>query len=630
MISKDLKRKIYSWATTRGGYLAGIYLILLLYFLIWHGLFLLFNYKHWPDPLWKEFVDVCYHGLKLDSVVSAYMLPIPFISLLLIYILPRRGIDLFLRVYYAIIGILLAIIFTSDLLLYGYWHFRLDSTPLFYLRHPTGAIDSVNAWMIIGAALGMAVAAALLIRILWGWHRRFLPEQPKHRRYTFIYTPGYFLMAGLIFVLIRGGLSVATANVGMVYHSEKQFLNHAAINPAFSLVYSLKTERDFTKGYLFFDEKTLAQNYDFLAQQASADTDPNKTEKVLTHNRPHVILLLLESFSANPIGALGNSLGLTPHIDSLVNEGLLFEQTYANSFRTDRGMASILSAFPAQPKTSIIKYPAKCQSLPSIARSLSANGYTTHMLYGGDINFAGMRSYLTATGYRRIVDLSSFDAIHRLSKWGVPDEITLEYLAKDYLEQCRQSNKPVFYTMLTLSSHEPFDVPTKRNENPYLNSIAYTDEALGHFVSQLKRSSEWENTLLILIGDHGYPYPEDKATPDRPEKYRILHLWAGGALEKKGRLSTICSQTDVAATLLSQMGFDHSDMPYSKNILSAQVEPYAFFSVPNLFGFVDKEGITTWDCDSKQTLFNEGTHEERRILLGKAYLQNLLMDVSKR
>ncbi len=625
----NLKRTLFSFCSTRGGYLLGLYLIFVLFFFFWRVGFLLFNIHLWPDASIVEASFALLQGFKLDSVVAAYALPIPFLAILLLYALPRHGVGLFLRIYYIAIALLLSLIFTSDLLLYGYWNFRLDSTPLFYLRQPQGALDSVSLWLILGALFLWLFSTLILSWLLLRWHKHFFPNSSLRRPYALIYTPAYIVMGGAIFLLIRGGISVATANVGMVYHSSKSFLNHAAINPAFNLIYSLLHDEDLCRGYLFFDEKTLAKHFEPLKRQSEADTDPKLTDSLLCTSRPNIILILMESFSANPVGCLGSTQGLTPAIDRLADEGVLFEQTYANSFRTDRGMVSILSAFPAQPNTSITKYPSKSQQLPSIARALSTAGYSSQMLYGGDIDFASMRSYLMATGYEQITDIKSFDMVHKLSKWGVPDEITMDYLAEDYLRLCKVG-EPIFYTLLSLSSHEPFDVPIQRHKHPYLNSIAYTDQAIGTLIARLKKSDQWDNTLLILIGDHGYPYPEKIATPDRPEKYRILHLWAGGCIRQPKRINTICSQTDLAATLLAQLGLKHKEMIYSKNILSSQVEPFAFFCVPNLFGFVDQGGITTWDCDSRSVLYNDGKGQADRIRKGQAYLQSLLLDMSHR
>ncbi|WP_329905032.1 LTA synthase family protein [Porphyromonas pogonae] len=618
--------------STKAGYLLGVFLIFMLFFCLQHVIFISYYHSYWHGASAAELFSVFIYGRKLDYVIAAYLLAIPFVGVLMLYFVPARYVQTFLKYYYCLISAVLALIFTVDLGLYGYWNFRLDTTPLFYLRQPKEALGSATLPMILGAIVAFALFTYALAKALVVWNKRFIPEGRVHGHgwRALKYSPAYLLLGGVIFVMMRGGVSVATANVGMVYHCNNQFINHASINPVFSLMYSLNQQSDIAKNYQYFKDEERAAIYRELVDQARADTDPHLTEHVLSTDRPNIILVIMESFSGNAVGCLHGPDSITPHLDKLAGESLLFSQSVANSFRTDRGVVSILSGYPAQPTTSIMKYPDKCATLPSIAGTLSHYGYDTHMLYGGDINFTNTRGYLAATGYKHITDYASFGAKYKLSKWGVPDEVTFDYLAKEYKQLC-QAKAPVFYTFLTLSSHEPFEVPIQRSAHPFLNSVAYTDSCVGQFIQTLKQDTAcWDNTLVIFVADHGFPYPENEATPDNPSKYRILHLWAGGALNRKERNEVLCNQTDIAATLLAQMNISHADFGFSRNVLSSQVKPFAFFSSPNLFGFTDSTGVTTWDCDSRTMMYNKGEGADLRIRKGKAYLQTLMEDMQKR
>ena len=195
------------------------------------------------------------------------------------------------------------------------------------------------------------------------------------------------LLTGLLFIPIRGGFTVSTMNTGKVYFSTDQRLNHAAINPAFSLMESLSKQKDFGSQYRFMEADAADRIFSGLADPAvpmrdgiSADSlqqAPDSLHSLFTTKRPDVLFIIMESFSSWLMTTLGGEPGVAVQLDSLAQEGVLFTNFYANSFRTDRGLVAILSGYPAQPTTSIMKYPRKTQSIPAIAGSLKNAGYRT-------------------------------------------------------------------------------------------------------------------------------------------------------------------------------------------------------------------------------------------------------------
>jgi phosphoglycerol transferase MdoB-like AlkP superfamily enzyme len=341
----------------------------------------------------------------------------------------------------------------------------------------------------------------------------------------------------------------------------------------------------------------------------------------------------MESFSANAIEVLRReSQGdtITPHFNRLSQEGILFTNMYANSFRTDRGIVATLNGYLAQPTTSIMKYPAKSQTLPSIAKSLTTHGYVADMLYGGDINFTNMQSYFFSSGYSRITADRNFPISSRLSKWGVNDDLTFQFLYEDIKK--RDNQKPWFTTFLTLSSHEPFEVPYHRLDHLglYPNTVAFTDSCIGDFINKLKKLPVWENTLVILISDHGYPYPSDTKN-EEPRRYQIPMLWLGGAIKQPVTINTLMNQTDLAATLLGQLGISHHEFTFSRDIFTLNYPEYAFYTYANGFGFIDSSGVTVYDNEGDMPLMESSKAGSLlRIQKGKALLQTLYDDLGTR
>ncbi len=280
------------------------------------------------------------------------------------------------------------------------------------------------------------------------------------------------------------------------------------------------------------------------------------------------------------------------------------------------------------PAYSIIQYPAKSQSLSFLPKRLRENGYgnLTYM-YGGDIGFKGMNSFVTLSGFDKIITINDFPRSTQGEKWGVHDEYTFEKLYKEM----NDAQKPFFKFYFTLSSHEPFDVPIEKiYENPYLNAVYYTDKCLGDFFRKVKKTKNWDNTLFLLIADHGVAGPL-KATSQMKERYHIPMLWTGGAVAVKDTIiNTLGSQTDMVSTLLAQLDIEASGFPFSKNLLSPLVNEFAFFTYPDAFGYITPKSFQVYDNRAKGYIEQQGEITEVDSLRAKAYLQVLSADHLKR
>lgn len=606
-------------------FLLAVFALWLPVFAIQKPLFMLYHALENSSSL-TDYLQVILHGVLLDCTISGYLTVIPLLCVLVSIWLPGTVYKKILKGYFLIIAILVAAIYAVDVALYGYWGFRLDATLFFYLQSPKDAMASVPLKTF---ALQLVMFAAYAWVIYWLFKRLIIPlfpSTPVHRRLGG--TIGILLVGGILFIPIRGGITTSTANVGMVYFSKNQFLNHAAINPTFSLIASMSKQQDFAAQFNFFPEEERQERYATLTQYNDSLTNNAEKIKLLTTDRPNILIILLESFTANAIEAVGGEAGITPNLNKLSKEGITFTNMYANSFRTDRGLVAVLNGYLAQPTTSIMKYPAKSQTLPSIAKSLGEQGYTADMLYGGDINFTNMQSYFFGSGYSKITADRDFPLSSRLSKWGANDDITFSHLYESIRE--RDEKTPWLSTFLTLSSHEPFEVPFHHLEDPYLNSVAFTDSCIGSFVDKLKELPAWKNTLIVLISDHGYRYPSPMLDYE-PRRFHIPMIWLGGAVKEPAIIDIYANQTDLAATLLSQLNLPHDQFTFSRDILDAGYPKYSFYTFSNGFGFIDSTGVSVYDNESNRPLLEEpSTDSQTRLDKGKVLLQTLYDDLGKR
>ncbi len=355
------------------------------------------------------------------------------------------------------------------------------------------------------------------------------------------------------------------------------------------------------------------------------------SKKVINKTNPNLVIIILESFSSKIIGELGGKWNATPRFNNLVKEGLLFTNFYANASRSDKGIVSILSGYPGQPITSIIKTPSKTQSLPSLFESFNSLGYETSFYYGGDIDFANMRSYFLNSGTKHIITVDDFDSRLNNSKWGVHDEHLFDYLYHDMVKH----EEPYLKTVFTLSSHDPFEVPIdpvfegNDRATKFLNSVYYTDSCLGDFFDKVKDTEIWNNTLFILVADHGSARPGNSQNHDI-DKFQIPMLWLGGVLNDSIKINDIIgSQIDIPATLLSQLDVSYKDYSFSKDLFLTETSEFAFYVFNDGFCYITDSTKVVYDNIGNDVIYNEGEIEQD-LITGKAYLQTLMNDFISR
>ncbi len=624
----------------------------------------------WYAPLGGEVTpadwwEVVRHGLSLDLTVAGYITALPLLVTLASLWMPvtwERSMRAVLRGYLVVVAILTAVVVALDLGLYGYWGFRLDSSVLLYLADPAGAAASVTPreWLIyplVALLYGgaMAVSCWFVVDLFAVTSLRMRARIGR--------SLGYLLLGGLLFVVIRGGVSVATANVSKVYFSSNQLLNHAATNPLFSLLSTLGDDENWADAYPFYPEtvrtaqfEALRGNGDFTAVNPESEPESPQNPpsissglscespsgssgwsagasetapQLLTNPRPNIVLILLESFGRTITDERIDGRPVTPNLLRLKEEGVWFENLYANSFRTDRGEVALLNGYPAQTRLSIMKLPRKSATLPSIARSLGRVGYRSLFLYGGDLNFTDQASYMYATGWERLLWQKHLSLDAPTSKWGYPDHATMPRFA-DEVEALSTAGESFLAALLTLSSHEPFEVPFDAFEDKVLNAMAYTDHHLGLLIDRLRQSSAWENLLVILVADHAYAYPYGIAY-NTPERHRIPMLWLGGAVREPLTVETYASQMDLCATLLAQMGLAHDDYDFSKNLFDRRAPHFGYYTFNDGFGVVDSLGASVWDCTAARAVTGSGTPGDSiRIATGKTLLQSTYVDIDRR
>lgn len=601
-------------------YLLSYFVLIWAYFLVQKPVFMACNAS--KDYSIGDYLSVMWHGAGLDATTTGYLTILPFVLTVASVWFRHMPFRKIMTPYYIVVMLLISVIFVSDLSLFAFWESKLDASVFIYIDSPKNAMASVSGAYIAARVALMLALTALMSGLLWLVTPSNLTKINMIGQ-QLLTTLCALPVGALLFLVIRGGIRVSTANVGDAYFSTDQYLNLSAINPAFNLFASTERQARYEDEFNFYDEERRATLMKGLYPKSDVGT-----EYVLNTSRPNILIIFMESFGATMIERLGGEKGVAPNLERLADEGVFFSRIFANSFRTDRGTVCTFSGYPGLPTLSLMKVSNLCQSLPNIARTLGDAGYTTDFLYGGDINFTNMQGYLRAGGFHTITSQDDFSMSDRnYSKWGVPDGLTFNRLF-DMLKKREGAKKPWFTAFLTLSSHEPFEVPFKKFDDAHYNAFAYTDHCIGEFIKRFKKTPQWKNTLIVLLPDHGTPYPKE-CERFSPRYFRIPMIWAGGAVSRKMTVEKIMNQTDLAATLLAQLGLKHGDFKFSRNVLSESYNsPFAFYSFVNGFCFLDNTGVSVYDNASNKVFFNVAPEgDSLRVEKGKAILQTLYDEV---
>lgn len=321
---------------------------------------------------------------------------------------------------------------------------------------------------------------------------------------------------------------------------------------------------------------------------------------------PHVIFLFMESFRARNVGALGAEMGVTPHFDRLSKSGVLFTDFYANSVRTSRSVVSSLFGIPSDVDGSEIAAKTKAPFI-GIPQIMQEGGYQTSYLHNGPIEFEKQDHFF---------DLHGYDVVHgkdemakefpriQSSSWGLPDECLMHHAA-NFLEEKKDS--PQFLTLFTISNHHPWNLPAhyqppafppeiSRIYRKYLNTFHYSDACLGLLVELLREKKLLDNTLLFIMGDHGYPMGEHNNFVEQrylyEENIRVpLMIYGEGRIVEPKRISTPGSQLDLVPTLMDVLGLHGFNLSIGSSLMRKMDERQVFFHNPYVFkNFGCREG----------------------------------------
>ncbi|HTF05617.1 MAG TPA: sulfatase-like hydrolase/transferase, partial [Bacteroidia bacterium] len=406
------------------------YLFWIVLFLIGRIIFLAWNSEELTGiPLGEVLLSLPV-ALYLDTAMACYLLIIPFVFSLLSLALRKPALLKINNGIHLVFLVAFFLLVLAELSIYDEWHKKLDYKALWFFGNPAEVFHTASWSQLLSCFLGTAVLAGLSYWI----YKKYITEKTvaerSHHWSIFVYA---LSIPCLLIIGIRGGFQTIPIQLSDAYYSKHDVLNLASVNSVFNLASSCIENANAGEPYRFVSPEEAAKVFAELHYTAK-DT----TVMLLNTTRPNIVLVVLEGWSADMVKSCGGFAGVTPYFDQMAEQGFLFNNCYASGSLSDQGMAAVFSGFPAQPRTSIITQPTKYQRLPCISKKFEEAGYKTSFMFGGQLSYGNIRSYMYYNDFNKIIEGEDFPAEIPQGKLGVADE----YLFSRQLSELKKETQP--------------------------------------------------------------------------------------------------------------------------------------------------------------------------------------------
>jgi len=552
------------------------------------------------------------HGVRYDLAVIFGVTGLPSLAFLTLSPLPpRRFLFWLLFLWCALTAMVMFTLAGVDLFYYAYVGRRVSFEAVSNLKDwkPLAAlIADAYFWQALAVAVAGALTLILGVRIF-----SRIVARPWRRVYWWSHPLQWALLFVLVVVLTRGGWQAKPLGAGHAFRGGNLALGHLTLNPVFTTAVALWRSKQRLLAFMP-EEQALGITRDTLGligppqrpgfplwgktMQGAAPVSPASSTP------RNVVFIVLESYSAQFIGALRDPRGLTPHFDALALEGWLFRNFHASGTRSLEGIASILTGFPALPTGTLIGSTFEQNAVPSLPLLLKKRGYASFFLHGAFKGSMYFDAFAGRHGFDRYIAKEDFPDAERISDsyWGIFDHYALDRLHEE-LSAAQARNTPVLGFFFSLSSHTPFELPGPEwaafppdtPDAPLLNSVAYTDKALGRFFDKARASDYWKRTIFVITADHNMG--GSQLDPRARMWIPLLILNPGDPAFPSRRVSGVLgSQIDLAPTVVDLLGVPAEQAFIGRSLLTRPGAPptpprFALFGWGNQAGWLRDDSL---------------------------------------
>jgi hypothetical protein len=518
-------------------------------------------------------------GLRFDLVIACTLAaPLLVLSLAPRSLLVRPSFQLTLAAGLA--AVTGAVIFgaIADYYFFGEFNERLNHKALLYLSH---GVTYQLIWDEYPLLAALVTSAGVMGGMLLVLRRAIFPRgfgtAPLSR--LVVWT---WVAIGLAVVGIRGTLGPKSINSGPAYFGSSTAVSQLALNGLFTLreaAISLAWRDEPLEQFLptLPEEEALATaaGLVFGSGDRPAGRGDNPLWRITDTGRPqrdlNVVMVVMESLHWPYIGCLGGEPGLTPNLDALAAEGVLMDRCFAVGTRTTRGFSGIISGFPDLPGQSVTTRPEVQGNFLTLGHVLARRGYETMFIYAGQPSYDHRQAFLGSNGFSKMVFAGDFESRTFRTHLGWCDEDLFQEAHRRFV---KMGDRPFFATLLTLSFHRPFRIPPGRIEPTdqahqwarEFDCVRYADWAIGRFIEQARQSEYFDRTIFVFVADHaGGPLNNN----DDVTSFRVPFLIYSPSIigREARRITAVCSQTDVAPTVMELLGGKYEHCFFGSSVL---------------------------------------------------------------
>lgn len=549
-------------------------------------------------------------GLWFDNVIGCYILLLPLVVMWIAALFNYTAKWLFraTAVYFICFYSVSFIIAAANIPYFEYFFKTINSSIYNWFGY-----GGTTAGMVFGeSAYYFPIFLGLVSIVAFGWvasllashfYRRTEKTAPRIN----LLSRAVVLVAGAVCVGlcmfgIRGRMGYNPIKVSQAYYCEDPFLNQLGVNPVFNLLTSTLDDnrKENRTLHLMSEEEALANVQKYLQRQGIDNLSPiaRKVDREGTPVRKNVVLVFMESMSANLMGAFGSEKNLTPYLDSLYHRSLSFSHFYSSGIHTNHGIYSTLFSFPAIMKRNAMKGSVipVYSGLPTV---LQENGYCNLFFMTHESQYDNMNAFLRTNGFDEIYAQENYPADKVVNSFGVQDDFMYQY-ALPILNEKVETGDPFFTVLLSISNHPPYVIPPyfhPQSSVPEEQIVEYADWSIRQFMEAAGKQPWFDNTIFVFLGDHG----KMVGTPEceMPQSYNHIPLMIYGKDIQASVHDGFGGQIDVSPTLLGLLNMSYLQNNFGVDMLREE-RPCMFFTADNMIGARDADHLFIYVPDSQQ------------------------------
>lgn len=557
---------------------------------------------------WLSFI----YGLRMDTIVTSIILIIPMFILTLTPKTLHKVTNQFLKYYFLIMLSFVIYIENATLPFFAQYDVRPNYLFVEYLEYPKEVFSMIIADYKIELIIAFIMIGIFIYLFLKFTKDTFIKAiKTDYKLKIILFVP----LAMVLFIGIRSSFGHRPANISDAMYSSSRLVNEITKNSIYSIGYAVYSNKKHNankviKQYGKMDIQEAIKRVKKRLHIQSINKKFPFSRKVKTHfktNHPkNLIIFLQESLGCQFVEAFGGEKGITPNINKLSKEGILFKNLFSNGTRSIRGIAGSVSGIFSIPGKGVVKRNKSQNNFFTISSLLKPYGYHTMFLYGGESRFDNMRGWFSGNGFDKIIDESSFKHPNFVGTWGVSDEDLVNRANKEF-KKLHEKKQKFAAVMFSTSNHTPFDFPDNKiklingvPKKSVKNAVKFADFAIGKLIKNAKKEHYYKDTIFVIVADHNVRVYGDDMIPVNMFHIPAIILGEGITPKVYNKLST---QPDVLATALDLIGIDLKYPILGKSIFDNDKKEISLMQFNTFYGLRAKDKIAIIRPNKKPLTF---------------------------